>query len=383
MNIIMLSTDRKIFENGSAVRERIIEYGTLFDELHVVVASKRSLRLKSEHIAPNIWLYPTNSLTSFLYPVKMYFLGNKIIKDKHFEKTHTAITAQDPFETGLAGTLLAKKFNLKLQIQVHTDFLNPEFFESSILNRMRLHISAYVLPKADGIRVVSTKIKKLIVAKMHLSEMKIRVMPIFVDAKSIINLKPTVDIRQKYPQFKFVILMPTRFSEEKNLLFALDVFKMVLNKYPFTGLVFVGEGKMEKEMRQKVKALTMENSVIFEPWSRDVVSYIKTANLMLVTSRFEGYGMSIIEAGLSGCPVVASRVGVAEELVSGINAEVCPVGDFECFVNSIISLIENNEKRENQRVHLKHHFENTLDTKKKYLANFKSSLDLWQIRDVV
>ncbi len=381
--MIMLSTDRKIFEEGSAVRERMVEYGALFDELHVIVASNRSLKLKSEHIAPNIWLYPTNSFIKYFQPINAFFCGKTIIKKKHFENTHTVITSQDPFEMGLAGTLLAKKFKLKLQIQVHTDFLNPVFFESSILNRIRLHISAYVLPKADGIRVVSEKIKKMITSRMHIGEYKIRVLPIFLDAKAIINLKPTIDIRQKYPQFKFIILMPTRFTEEKNLFFALDVFKMVLNKYPFTGLVLVGEGVMERDLRIKVKTLDMDNSVVFEPWTKDVVSYLKTANLMLVTSKFEGYGMSIIEAGLSGCPVVSSKVGVAEELLTGINAEVCPVGDFECFVNSIISLIENNERRENQRMHLKQHFENVLESKKKYLANFKSALDLWTVRDVL
>ncbi len=379
----MLSTDRKIFENGSAVRERIVEYGTLFDELHVIVASTRGLKLRYEHIAPNIWLYPTNSFIKYFQPFSFFFIGKNIIKEKHFENTHTVITAQDPFETGLVGAFLAKKFKLKLQIQVHTDFLNPIFFESSILNRIRLHISAYVLPRADGIRVVSEKIKKMIVSKMNLPSIKIKILPIFVDAKALINLKPTVDIKQKYPQFKFVILMPTRFSAEKNLLFALDVFRTVLNKYPFTGLVLVGEGVMEKNLRLKVKDLNMENSIIFESWSKDVVSYLKTASLLLVTSKFEGYGMSIIEAGLSGCPVVSSKVGVAEELVSGISAEICPVDDLSCFVNSIITLIENNELRENQRMHLKQHFENTIDTKKKYLANFKSALNLWAVRDVM
>ena len=41
----MISTDRKIFEEGSAVRARMIEYGKLFDELHIVVFTKRNLKM--------------------------------------------------------------------------------------------------------------------------------------------------------------------------------------------------------------------------------------------------------------------------------------------------------------------------------------------------
>ncbi len=379
MNVLMISFERKLFEEGSAARQRIIEYGGLFDELHVIVFSKRKLNLKPEHIAPNIWLYPTNSLFNVFYPWDAYRLGRELIRKRHFEKTHTVVTAQDPFETGIAALFLAKRSKLKLQIQVHTDFLNPNFIHASLLNQVRLHLTAYILPKADGVRVVSEKIKRSLIEQMHIFSERITVLPIFVDARAIASFHPRVDLRKKYPQFKFIILMPTRFTEEKNISFALDVFRTVLNKYPFTGLVIVGEGPLEPELKRHVKMLDMDNNVMFEPWRQDIVSYFKTANLFLLTSRFEGYGLALIEAALSGCPIVTSHVGIAEELRAGIEAEICPVKDLACFTLSILGLIENNERRENMRLEAKHRFEKELPTKRKYLSDFKQALDFWKI----
>src|SRR3989344_7463991 len=147
MRVLMVSMDRKMFELDSAVRERIIEYGGLFDELHVVIFATKNKKFKDEHIAPNIWLYPTNSWLSIFYPLTAYRVLRSLIRRRHFDKTHTVITAQDPFETGIVALAAARRFQLPLQIQVHTDFFNPNFIHLSFLNQARLHIAAFVLPK--------------------------------------------------------------------------------------------------------------------------------------------------------------------------------------------------------------------------------------------
>ena len=47
MKVITIGTDRKIFEEGSAVRERMVEYGKLFEKLEVIVFSNRSMNYES------------------------------------------------------------------------------------------------------------------------------------------------------------------------------------------------------------------------------------------------------------------------------------------------------------------------------------------------
>src|SRR3989344_1516262 len=153
LKILSISSDRKIFEVGSAVSERMKEYGALVGELHIVVLSKGSLGLKEKQVAPNVWAYPTNSSTRWLYVRDASILGKKIIFDKKFVRGESLITTQDPFECGLAGLNIKNKWRLPLEVQLHTDPFSPYF--NGALNIIRKFIARGVLKHADGVRVVT------------------------------------------------------------------------------------------------------------------------------------------------------------------------------------------------------------------------------------
>ena len=57
MKVLMISSDRNIFVPGSAVSERMKEYRTLVEELHIIVFAKKSLGLKEKQLSSNIWVY--------------------------------------------------------------------------------------------------------------------------------------------------------------------------------------------------------------------------------------------------------------------------------------------------------------------------------------
>ena len=79
-------------------------------------------------------------------------------------------------------------------------------------------------------------------------------------------------------------------------------------------LLIVGSGPEEGSLKCKVESLKLVEQIKFEPWSNDLPSYYKTADLFLLTSFYEGYGMTLVEANACGCPIVATDVGVAQEL---------------------------------------------------------------------
>ena len=148
MKILMLSTDLKIFESGSESEKRIKDYGSLVEELHVIVkaASDSSTSLgagkqQAASIIGNVFLYPTNDRHKFLYFFNAYRIGKSIIRNWKLEIRNCVITAQDPFETGLVGYWLKRKYKPPLQLQVHTDFLSPYFLRKSILTAPVLNLS--------------------------------------------------------------------------------------------------------------------------------------------------------------------------------------------------------------------------------------------------
>jgi len=183
MKVVMISTDRKIFKKGSDVRHRIIEYGQLSDELHVIVFALEKLGFKEEKLSRNVWIYPTNSSFKFSYITDAVRVGGNLLKGEKIKKRDTLVSTQDPFETGLAGLRLKKKHNVPLQVQIHTDFLSPYFGLESFINKLRVAIAGHVLPRADCIRVVSERIKASL-TKYRLKSLP-QVLPIYVPRQEL------------------------------------------------------------------------------------------------------------------------------------------------------------------------------------------------------
>ncbi len=340
MKILSIGSDRSLFSKNSKAVQRVALYGSLVKELHIIVFSNISLKLKTEKIADNVWIYPTNSKNRWCYILDAIKIGKKI-------GGVDLVTAQDPFESGIVGWRLAFIKKARLQIQIHTDFLSPYFVKDSILNKIRVRISRFILPKADNIRVVSDRIKNsLIKSEIVKNWNNIIVLPIFTDIEYIKSYNPNINLHEKYPQFDFVILMASRLSEEKNISLALQAFKKVKEKYPKTGLVIVGSGPEREKLMQQATQHNLQSNVVFEPWSDDLISYYKTADLFLNTSNYEGYGLTLIESASSKCPIVTTNVGVVGEIINENNALICNVGDIECMVQKIVLAIENRAIRE-------------------------------------
>lgn len=375
MKVLSISTDRNIFKKESAVRARMIEYGSLFDELHIIVFTNK--KFNDEQISSNVWIYPTNSWSRWFYIRNAVRIGSRVIRNRRFEKTKDVITAQDPFETGLSGLKLKKLFGLPLHVQIHTDFMSPYFWRHSLLNWMRMGIACKVLRVADAVRVVSKRIKDSI-EKKKLTKMSvdIDILPIFVDIKSFTEAPALMDLKKKYPQFNFIILMASRLTREKNIPLAFKMMRRLKIVYPKVGLVVVGEGREKSKLKGLAKHLGINSSVIFEPWQEDIASYYKTANMFLSTSQYEGYGLSMVEAIASHCPVVGTDAGIAPELLhDGEVSFVCPVGDAACLFENVNKLISDTPLRER----FVHEAFARIDTiaildKAEYLKRYKESI---------
>lgn len=377
--VLMISTDRNLFMAGTEVRERMVKYGTLVDELHVIVFSQNSLNLSSQKISDNVWIYPTNSWNRWFYVHDAISIGKKILtKSLELKAKSWLVTAQDPFESGYAGWKLAKRFGLGLQLQVHTDFLNPHFIHESHLNKARARIARKIIPKATCIRVVSHKIKRSILGRFpKLDEKIITILPIFIDLKKIKIADPSLDLQKKYSQFEFILLVVARLEHEKNIPLALAALKDVLPRHPKTGLVIVGEGSEKIRLKKLAQTYGIHNNVIFEGWKEDLSPYYETANALLVTSTYEGFGRMFIEAAAVGCPIVTTDVGVARELILDDESSfICAVGDRKCLARNIARLMEHESIRHIYALKLEARAQGiTISDEKTYLEKYKA---LWE-----
>ncbi len=312
MKLLSISMDRKIFEKGSAVALRQIEYVKKYEEMHIIVFADKSFGEIS--LAPNLWVYSTRSVSKWKYVFDALKLGRFIVEKRGI----THVTAQDPFETGLVGALIKNRHAVELELQIHTDIGSKYFQTFTKLNRIRAFISKYTLVRADHVRVVSERIKKYV--EKYVDPSKIEVRPVPVDVEKIKNtpITATANLHIKYPQFAKIVLVASRFEPEKNIRMAIEAFKIVLEKMPQAGIVIVGSGSEEGKLREIVRKLQIESSVIFEGWRSELASYYKSCDCFLVTSWYEGYGMTLVEAEAAGAKIVSTDVGVAEEVGAGV-----------------------------------------------------------------
>jgi hypothetical protein len=163
---LMISTDRNIFDEESAVFRRMQDYSRVLGPLDIVVFTGRGFSKKT---VGKVSLHPTNSSSRWLYPLYGFFIARKLRNIKR-------VTTQDPFETGIIGFFLSWKY--RWSVQIHTDFMSP-FFQTSFLNKVRVIIARLILRRAHSIRVVSERIKASI--PTSLQNKKITVLPIMTE----------------------------------------------------------------------------------------------------------------------------------------------------------------------------------------------------------
>lgn len=296
MRVITVGSDRSVFEEGSAARKRLEAYAATFGELHVIVFSLRH-HVLTPVTAGNLFLYPTDSFSKLQYIGDAAHLGKKLSAD--------VVSAQDPFESGLAARRIARALHAPLHLQVHTDITSP-YFKKNFLNRIRLGIARFVLPAASRIRVVSERIKKGLVEKYHL-QVPISVLPIFVDLLRFSFLS-----HEKHERFGSALLWVGRLEKEKDPALAIHALAEIRKKGMPAGLTVVGEGSLRPSLQKLVETLHLEERVEFVGW-KDPAPYYRTADLLLCTSQYEGYGLVIVEALAAGVPVLSLDVGVAKE----------------------------------------------------------------------
>ncbi len=343
MNILMLSTDRTIFDEDAPIQSRLMEQGSLTSHLHVIVLTPRREKFLKLHLGKHVSVYPTRSIGKLAYIVDAYRLGIEILQGRN---KNWLVTTQDPFELGAIGYMLARKFHIPLHVQLHTDPWSNAWRKEHFLNRLRFILGIYLLKHADGIRVVSERVKQHVLS-IGISKELITKIPIFVDVKHFLEAKPTFDLHRSYPDFRRIVLSLGRLQPEKNYRGLIRAFLRVHNEHDDALLLIVGSGPERERLLLLAHSLGLEECVKILPWARDVATYYKTCDVYVQPSLYEGWGLAVIEAMASGAPVVMTDVGCAGEVVKNEETGlVVPVNDGDALAHAIGRLLGDHDSHE-------------------------------------
>src|SRR5205823_9268021 len=102
--------------------------------------------------------------------------------------------------------------------------------------------------------------------------------------------------------------------------------------------VLIGEGPLGAPIEREILRRNLSEHVRLIGWSRQVVSWLKTADLLLFPSLTEGSSNVVLEAMACSCPIVASNIDSCIELLGEDRGVLCPPRDAGAFVDAILGV---------------------------------------------
>ena len=109
-----------------------------------------------------------------------------------------------------------------------------------------------------------------------------------------------------------------RFSKQKNHSFLLDVFNEIHKQNHETILMLVGKGELEDKIKEKIKALNLDDSVIFTGVRSDIPALLSAMDVFVFPSFYEGMPNTVIEAQATGLPCLIADTITKEANVTGL-----------------------------------------------------------------
>nr|WP_255499469.1 glycosyltransferase [Aeromicrobium senzhongii] len=147
------------------------------------------------------------------------------------------------------------------------------------------------------------------------------------------------------------IVVIARLHPQKQLDRAIDAFALVAPRHPTATLEIYGDGDEEQRLRDRAAERGVADRVVFHGHVPDAADRLWEADLAWLTSRFEGYGLFILEARMRECPVLAFDVpyGPAEQIESGVDGVLVPAGDAARLAHATLDLLADRERLESMR----------------------------------
>lgn len=133
-----------------------------------------------------------------------------------------------------------------------------------------------------------------------------------------------------------IILMVSRFSPQKDHTTLIKAFKRLTNIN--STLILAGDGPLRQEVEKLVIDLELENKVLFLGVRMDIPNIVKTADICVLSSNWEGFGLVAVEAMAAKKPLIASDVPGLKDIVEGAGL-LFPYQDEVTLANQITHLL--------------------------------------------
>lgn len=206
----------------------------------------------------------------------------------------------------------------------------------------------FFLRYCDGIIATSEGIQKDLMVNFDQSGRKIKLIPNPVDLTLVQEKKKGVQPHPWLAEAHPTLVTVGRLHPQKGHDILLTAVARVKKRYPNLKLIIVGQGEEEKALKQLAASLGIDQQVDFVGFQSNPYNYIAHADLFVLASRYEGFGIVLAEALALGVPVVASDCpsGPADILASGEAGYLFPPENISSLADGIMKVLEDGTLRQ-------------------------------------
>ncbi|SCP96230.1 Glycosyltransferase involved in cell wall bisynthesis [Anaerobium acetethylicum] len=150
------------------------------------------------------------------------------------------------------------------------------------------------------------------------------------------SAKVNFDLREN------VVIASGRLAYQKNFLELLEIWNEIEANHSDWKLIICGSGEEEAELKGYVNKQQLKN-VVFAGFVKNIENYYNKSKIMVMTSRFEGFPMVLLEGQKAGLPIISYDcfTGPSEIVIDGNDGFLIEQGDKETFVRKLDELMSN------------------------------------------
>ena len=200
-------------------------------------------------------------------------------------------------------------------------------------------ITKFSIEKSDRITAVSQFLKEETVRAFGCEGRDVQVIHNFVDPAVYDRRRYEPTLRRQFGQGKKILMHISNFRPVKRVIDVVRIFDRVRRQQPSV-LVMVGDGPERISAEEEARALGLEHDVLFLGRIDAVAPLLASADLYVLPSDRESFGLSALEALACGVPALAYDAGGIREVIrDGETGALRPVGDLDAMTAVALEIL--------------------------------------------
>lgn len=220
-------------------------------------------------------------------------------------------------KAGALGRIALIETKYKILYNAHGWYFNADIGKKALVYQIIEKLLSY---RAQKIIAISKSEYNSAVEKRICNKKKIVLIENGIDTKKYNGFNEHREaMRHSYniPKNAKVVGIVGRISEQKDPMTSIEAAAKIISINKDIYFIFVGAGELENKVKDYANKYKIQNNIIITGWVKDTKPYIEMFDIALLPSKWEGFGLAILEYMMCKKPIIATKIGGIADILNG------------------------------------------------------------------